>query len=80
MDRHGIDRSRCRERLSDRIEASEAVADMLVTLYVEEQLSTIEVADQFGVYPETVRRSLHRLGVDLRPPAHKRDYSGDNNP
>ncbi|CAB4906343.1 unannotated protein [freshwater metagenome] len=41
----------------------------ITRLYVDEQLSTVEIGRRGHLHPETVRRRLHAAGVQLRPVA-----------
>lgn len=50
--------------------------DELARLYVEDELSTVELGDRFACSPTLVRRRLKAAGVQMRPPTRRKSQRG----
>jgi transposase len=69
LERYGIPRRRPARRIV-RQELTDAA--WLRRRYVDQRLTTVEIAAQLGVAPKTVNGALRRLGIAVRPPRHHR--------
>ena len=47
----------------------EVSKEKLEELYVKQGLSTYQIAERYGVSPETIRRKLAKYGISRRPAA-----------